>query len=189
MAFEIPLTEDPKPLEEVLNTLGRHGGPTQYGWHTHEAAVKCWREFHLAETKPVHRTERQQLALDTGTVFHEFLAAHYMPHKYGNPSPQGEDESPQTLYTYLKDNGHAASADEAWRLFDAYKNWYDERGDSYLHQDAKIIARCGYSSGSTPYRSSTHNSALDRRLQITPSPPHSGQSASSPSSWPRCSLV
>lgn len=143
----LSIPKERQSLETLLNEFGRAGGPTEYGWHTHEPSFRCWREHRLNASEPTAgRTFGSQFALAVGTIVHELLAAYYQSfivdgNGNGNGktfTPSGE-KGPEALYELLCTNGYTDEANEARRLYEAYRSKYDGK-DSYLAEDVKIMA-------------------------------------------------
>lgn len=139
--IKVEIDQGTKSLEEAIVAFGRIGGPTEYGWHTHEPSFRCPREHHLTNLEANQKTgsNGKQFALGVGTVFHEFLASYYAEFISEKPPTDGGDTSPEALYAYLCANGFSDVANEAKRLYDGYKRRYDGH-DSYLSEDVRIIA-------------------------------------------------
>lgn len=112
-------------LEEVFQRYGmrRMGGASGRGWSSFAAFQKCPYYYHL-RTIGVRGTPSS--SLETGAVFHEFLALHYSQMMDPNLKL-----SPEVLKSELLDSGcDAKNVLEAWRLYDAYTLRYE---NDYLH--------------------------------------------------------
>lgn len=134
----ISIPKERRSLEELLNSFGRKGGPTEFGWHTSEPSFRCWREHHLIQTLPENRAPGQQFALAVGTIVHEFLALYYSSFITGQTSRANEEMRTEALYEYLCANEYVEETNEARRLYEAYRSKYNGK-DSYLAEDVKII--------------------------------------------------
>ena len=136
----LSIPKDRQSLETLLNSFGRIGGPTEFGWHTHEPSFRCWREHHFNASEPTAgRTLGSQFALAVGTIVHEFLAAYYQSFITAKTFTPSGEKGPEALYELLCTNGYTDEANEARRLYEAYRSKYDGK-DSYLAEDVKIIA-------------------------------------------------
>jgi hypothetical protein len=123
-------------LEKVLNDFGRFGGPTEYGWHTIEPMFRCWREYDCSKNPTIPLPASRSIALAVGTIFHEFMAAYYST-ALVNPVP--DLKSPEEIYEALCTNGYTEEANEARRLYEAYRFKYDGN-DSYLSPGVRLHA-------------------------------------------------
>jgi hypothetical protein len=114
-----------KRLDDIMNEIferhgmGRLGGASGRGWSSHSTFQKCPYLFKLTYLEGQRGSASS--ALETGSAFHTFLALHYkwMLDENLTLTPYvARDEM-------LNGGGDAKAILEAWRLYEAYVNKYE----------------------------------------------------------------
>lgn len=121
------------PLDKLLETVGRKGGGTPYGWSKHAVKFQCWYKHYLMVHLKVDRYYSPALAI--GTILHEILATWYS-------TPLGEDPSGpiEELLAVCRDGGYEKAVDEALRLSEAYlAYWMLPERENGLWAPRKVI--------------------------------------------------
>jgi hypothetical protein len=131
-----PERKDRLSVDKIIEQLGRRGGPTRFGWHKRESQFKCARaarfdEVHAEKLEPT-------LALQVGSIAHEFLAERYTCAKESRPIVESNRKVDQLL-ALLRDNDWVQVADECWRIWNHYTAKWGPNGelDSYV-RDSKV---------------------------------------------------
>lgn len=122
------------PLDKLLETLGRKGGGTPYGWHTFATRFQCWYKYHLSEQLKVDRFYSPALAI--GTLLHEILATWYS-------TPLGQDPSEQIdkMIEVCRINGYEKAVEEVMRLMEAYLYYWQAGGKVIKDSKGNVISR------------------------------------------------
>ena len=114
-----------KPLDEVLGEiferygLPRPGGRSRKGWSSRQTLQKC--PYLYQQTYVNGHQGAPSQALETGSLFHSYLACHYLTQM---------DETYPVIPDLLRDEllssqATAASVAEAWQLYEAYACRYE----------------------------------------------------------------
>lgn len=121
-------------LDKLLETLGRKGGGTPYGWHTFATRFQCWYKYHLSEHLKVDRFYSPALAI--GTLLHEVLATWY-----GTPLDQDPSQQIETMLRVCRENGYEEAVDEVMRLMEAYLYYWQPHGKVIKDSNGIVISR------------------------------------------------
>ncbi len=125
-------------VDEVLEQMGRRGGPSEFGWHAGEARFLCPRKAYYDEKAGgLGHGNSESTALGVGSTLHEFLADRYAT-RLENRTYVDTAVKVEKTVELLNANGHEAVADEAQRLYVGYSVKYD-REDEFVEK-CKVIA-------------------------------------------------
>lgn len=137
---------DTAPLDDALDKIckelglkSRPGGASGYGWSTRSLLLACpYKYKRLYIEAPKKRNGPAAVALETGGLFHQLLAFHYlqmMPDKGGIEAPIDYEWMKGRL---LDERVAAEVVMDSYRLFDAYRMHYT---DDYIEPlDVEIAA-------------------------------------------------
>jgi hypothetical protein len=121
-------------LDKLLETLGRKGGGTPYGWHTFATRFQCWYKYHLSEHLKVDRFYSPALAI--GTLLHEILASWYSA-----PLDQDPSVGIERMLDVCRNNGYEKAVDETLRLMEAYLYHWQPAGKVIRDSNGTTISR------------------------------------------------
>jgi hypothetical protein len=123
-----------RSVDDILQEVGRRGGPTEHGWHTRQAQFYCARE--AAFNARAGEVNEDRMSLSVGSITHEYLAEHYACHMEGRPLGDALAKMERT-HALLCEHGHTDAANEARRLYVGYRVKY-EHEDEYVRR-GKVI--------------------------------------------------
>lgn len=127
-------------------------GGSGYGWSRYSTLQKCPYKYYLRYVKKVPREGSAPAPLEIGACFHAFMAMYYQRIYDLTTGHEKPTQEPGTLFDLLLDyKADATRVQEAWRLFEAYANFYESNGD-YIEplavevhaQDKKGPSTCRY---------------------------------------------
>lgn len=129
-----PVVTERPSLDKLLESLGRKGGGTPYGWSKHATRFQCWFKYHLSEHLKIDRFYSPALAV--GTLLHEILATWY-----STPLGQECEEPIERMLAVCRENGYEKAVDEVMRLAEAYLYYWQPRGKLIKNSKGTIISR------------------------------------------------
>jgi DNA gyrase inhibitor GyrI len=112
-----------------LETLG---GASGHGWSRYRDLQLCPQKFYLRHHKKLLRDQKAPAPLEIGSVFHAFMAVYYqrMIDVLGGTAPtDATPEAGMLCDALIAHGGEPEYINEAWRLFDAYANFYEQQND------------------------------------------------------------
>lgn len=142
---------DVEPLDEAMNKicleLGlkfRPGGASAYGWSTRSLLLACpykYKKLYLDRPKDGGPRGRSSTPLETGGLYHQLLAFHYMAMMPGMGGLKGPVEYDWVKRRLLEEKVSGEVVMEGFRLFDAYRFYYEQ--DYIRPLDVEIEASDG----------------------------------------------
>lgn len=135
-------TPGARPLDDILRDiyarrgLDRPGGRSRRGWSSRATLQKCPYLYQQTYVNGVQGAA--SAALETGSIFHAYLANHYLNMMSREHRDECYPMTPEILRDELLDGGaHAGPIMDAWQLYEAYAFRYE---NDYLRPLAVEVA-------------------------------------------------
>lgn len=124
--------------------LDTMGGASGYGWSRYRDLQMCPHKFWRKHVDPKrHKRDevRHPSALQLGSAFHAFLAIYYQRQIDLLAKKPPVPEAGELCDLVLANGGEPVLVNEAWRLFEAYANYYETHNDYLTPLAVELLAK------------------------------------------------